>query len=50
MDIADREAWPAPTLGAHFAREGSASLEEFRRTLRHDLHTPINAIKGYGLG
>jgi class 3 adenylate cyclase len=28
--------------------EGSASLEEFRRTLRHDLRTPINAIKGYG--
>jgi len=27
---------------------GSASLEDFRRTLRHDLRTPINAIKGYG--
>jgi class 3 adenylate cyclase len=28
--------------------EGSADLEEYRRTLRHDLRTPINAIKGYG--
>ncbi|MGH8429842.1 MAG: adenylate/guanylate cyclase domain-containing protein, partial [Solimonas sp.] len=28
--------------------EGSADLDEFRRTLRHDLRTPINAIKGYG--
>ncbi len=28
--------------------EGSADLEEFHRTLRHDLRTPINAIKGYG--
>jgi adenylate cyclase len=28
--------------------EGSADLEEFRRKLRHDLRTPINAIKGYG--
>jgi adenylate cyclase len=27
---------------------GSADLAEFRRTLRHDLRTPINAIKGYG--
>jgi sigma-B regulation protein RsbU (phosphoserine phosphatase) len=27
---------------------GSANLAEFRRTLRHDLRTPINAIKGYG--
>ena len=25
VELADREAWPAPTLGAHFAREGSAS-------------------------
>src|SRR6266446_5738915 len=25
-----------------------ADLAEFRRTLRHDLRTPINAIKGYG--
>ena len=23
-------------------------LVELRRTLRHDLRTPINAIKGYG--
>jgi serine phosphatase RsbU (regulator of sigma subunit) len=28
--------------------EHSADLAEFRRTLRHDLRTPINAIKGYG--
>ena len=28
--------------------DGSADLGEFRRTLRHDLLTPINAIKGYG--
>ncbi len=28
--------------------EGSANLDEFRRKLRHDLRTPINAIKGYG--
>jgi class 3 adenylate cyclase len=28
-------------------REGAASLEEFHRALRHDLRTPINAIKGY---
>jgi len=27
---------------------GSAEDAEFRRTLRHDLRTPINAIKGYG--
>ena len=26
----------------------SADLDEYRRTLRHDLRTPINAIKGYG--
>jgi class 3 adenylate cyclase len=29
-------------------RTGSADLTEYRRTLRHDLRTPINAIKGYG--
>jgi serine phosphatase RsbU (regulator of sigma subunit) len=28
--------------------DDSAKLAEFRRTLRHDLRTPINAIKGYG--
>jgi adenylate cyclase len=28
--------------------DGSADQAEFRRTLRHDLRTPINAIKGYG--
>jgi len=28
--------------------EGSADLDEFRRKLRHDLRTPINAIRGYG--
>jgi phosphoserine phosphatase RsbU/P len=28
--------------------DGTADLAEFRRTLRHDLRTPINAIKGYG--
>ena len=27
---------------------GSADVAEYRRTLRHDLRTPINAIKGYG--
>jgi adenylate cyclase len=27
---------------------GRTDLAEFRRTLRHDLRTPINAIKGYG--
>jgi adenylate cyclase len=27
---------------------GSRDLEDYRRTLRHDLRTPINAIKGYG--
>jgi adenylate cyclase len=27
---------------------GSPDLTEFRRTLRHELRTPINAIKGYG--
>src|SRR5215831_13384429 len=27
---------------------GTVDLVEFRRTLRHDLRTPINAIKGYG--
>src|SRR4051812_10123992 len=26
----------------------STDLAEYRRTLRHDLRTPINAIKGYG--
>ena len=31
----------------HQAR-GSTDLSEYRRTLRHDLRTPINAIKGYG--
>jgi len=28
--------------------DDSTDLAEFRRTLRHDLRTPINAIKGYG--
>jgi adenylate cyclase len=28
--------------------DGSTDLAEYRRTLRHDLRTPINAIKGYG--
>jgi signal transduction histidine kinase len=28
--------------------EKSMDLVELRRTLRHDLRTPINAIKGYG--
>ena len=28
--------------------DGSEGLAEFHRTLRHDLRTPINAIKGYG--
>ena len=28
--------------------DGNANPAEFRRTLRHDLRTPINAIKGYG--
>jgi adenylate cyclase len=28
--------------------DDSADPAEFRRTLRHDLRTPINAIKGYG--
>src|SRR5207244_4440272 len=28
--------------------DGNADLAELRRTLRHDLRTPINAIKGYG--
>jgi class 3 adenylate cyclase len=28
--------------------DGSADVAEYRRTLRHDLRTPINAIKGYG--
>jgi signal transduction histidine kinase len=28
--------------------DGNADLAEFRRMLRHDLRTPINAIKGYG--
>src|SRR5262249_37793300 len=28
--------------------DANADLAEFRRTLRHDLRTPINAIKGYG--
>jgi adenylate cyclase len=28
--------------------DGSADLAQFRRMLRHDLRTPINAIKGYG--
>ena len=27
---------------------GSTDLAEYRRALRHDLRTPINAIKGYG--
>jgi adenylate cyclase len=27
---------------------GNAEIAEYRRTLRHDLRTPINAIKGYG--
>jgi adenylate cyclase len=31
----------------HRADDGT-DLAEFRRTLRHDLRTPINAIKGYG--
>jgi signal transduction histidine kinase len=33
--------------GQHEPPRG-ADLAEFRRTLRHDLRTPINAIKGYG--
>jgi adenylate cyclase len=28
--------------------DGNADLAEFRRMLRHELRTPINAIKGYG--
>jgi signal transduction histidine kinase len=28
--------------------EGSADLAEFHRKLRHDLRTPLSAIKGYG--
>jgi sigma-B regulation protein RsbU (phosphoserine phosphatase) len=28
--------------------DGGADAAELRRTLRHDLRTPINAIKGYG--
>ena len=28
--------------------DGDTDLAEYRRTLRHDLRTPINAIKGYG--
>jgi adenylate cyclase len=28
--------------------DSGADLVEYRRTLRHDLRTPINAIKGYG--
>ena len=28
--------------------DASADLADYRRTLRHDLRTPINAIKGYG--
>ncbi len=28
--------------------EGNSDLADYRRTLRHDLRTPINAIKGYG--
>ncbi|MGA2311916.1 MAG: response regulator [Xanthobacteraceae bacterium] len=28
--------------------DGDADMAEYRRTLRHDLRTPINAIKGYG--
>jgi adenylate cyclase len=28
--------------------DGDADLAQFRRMLRHDLRTPINAIKGYG--
>jgi class 3 adenylate cyclase/CheY-like chemotaxis protein len=28
--------------------DDNSDLAEFRRTLRHDLRTPINAIKGYG--
>ena len=27
---------------------GNADVAEYRRTLRHDLRTPINAIKGHG--
>lgn len=34
-------------VGGYQATVG-ADLAEFRRTLRHDLRTPINAIKGYG--
>jgi len=30
------------------ARKASDDPEEYRRRLRHDLRTPINAIKGYG--
>ena len=33
---------------ASIHRAAGADLVEFRRTLRHDLRTPINAIKGYG--
>jgi adenylate cyclase len=35
------------SVGTHQAAPGT-DLAEFRRTLRHDLRTPINAIKGYG--
>ena len=34
--------------GAVHQPDGGADLAEYRRTLRHDLRTPINAIKGYG--
>ena len=34
-----------PAIGCR--ADGSADLAEYRRTLRHDLCTPINAIKGY---
>ena len=34
--------------GTAHRTNGSEDLAEYRRKLRHDLRTPINAIKGYG--
>ena len=41
-------SYSACSIPLPFTGPVAADLAEYRRTLRHDLRTPINAIKGYG--